>query len=363
MTILEILLSCFFNLNNMINLQRYLDMLSSLNGNLIKQENYLIVDGTNTFMRSAAANPSMNETGQVIGALSGFLLSVGFAIKTLKISNVLIVFDGKNTKKTRTDIYPLYKANRTKLKKISRNELITTIEEDTEALKWQMTKLINYLQLLPVKIILADYFEADDIIAYVANNYLKDKSCYIMSSDKDFYQLINTNIKVWSPTKKRIITESTIREDFLMESYNFVLYKILLGDSSDNIPGVPGLGPKTLLKYFSFLQESTIFNIDDIFKYCEIKIKENTKYGIYQKVLDFKDQLLINEKLIQLQDIQMNNHVKMIIDNSISKEAYRLNKLQLIKSMLEDQIVMAFKDPTKWIKECWVAIDCALIKE
>ena len=340
----------------MLNSNKYLEMLSQLNSTT-KQENYLIVDGTNTFMRSAAANPTMNEVGQVIGALSGFLLSVGSAIKTLKITNVLIVFDGKNTKKTRTDIYPLYKANRTKIKKITRNELITTIEEDTEALKWQMKKLIEYLQLLPVKIILADYFEADDIIAYIVNNYLKDKSCYVMSSDKDFYQLINKNIKVWSPTKKRIISLETIKEEYLLESYNFILLKILIGDSSDNIPGVNGLGPKNLLKYFPFLQDSLIYNINDIFNYCEIQIKEKTKYKIYQKVLDVKDQLLINEKLMQLQNIQMNEHVKIVIDNSIAKEAYKLNKLQLIKLMIEDKVIPSIKDPDKWFRECWHPIE------
>jgi len=294
--------------------RKYLDMLSQMDNIVTKTNNYLIVDGTNTFMRSAAANPTISDAGQAIGALSGTLLSIGYAIKTLKISDVIVVFDGKNTKKTRTDIYSLYKANRTKKKQIIRNDLITSIEEDTEALKWQMTKLIEYLKLLPIKIILADYFEADDIIAYIVNNYFKERTGYIMSSDKDFYQLINDNIKVWSPTKKRIFSKETIKEDFFMEAHNFILFKVLTGDTSDNIPGVSGLGLKTLIKYFPFLQENLIFILEDIFKYCEIKIKEKSKYNIYQKVLDFKDQLLINYKLIQLQNIEMNSNVKIVID-------------------------------------------------
>ena len=345
----------------MIDSQKYLDMISSLDGTHIKQESYLVVDGTNTFMRSAAANPSMSDSGQAVGALSGFLLSVGYAIKTLKTSHVIIVFDGKNTKKTRTDIYPLYKAQRSiKTRKIIKNDLIATIEEDTEALKWQMLKLIEYLKVLPVKIILADYFEADDIIAYIVNNYLKDKPCYIMSSDKDFYQLINDTVKIWSPTKKRIFTKQAIKEDFSLEAHNFILFKVLAGDTSDNIPGVDGLGLKTLLKKFPFLQENLIFILDDIFKYCEIQIKEAKKKDnvtMYQKILDFKEQLLINYKLIQLQDIAMNPNIKIVIDNSISKEPYRLNKLQLLTYLIEDQLTNSIKNPDKWIHDCWHSID------
>jgi DNA polymerase-1 len=347
----------------MIN-SRYLEMMSNLTGSSPKLESYLLVDGTNTFMRSAAANPAMSDSGQAIGALSGFLLSVGFAIKTLKITDVIIVFDGKNTRDSRRKVFPEYKANRDiKTKKLIRNELISSIEEDTEALKWQMSKLIEYIKLLPVKIILADYFEADDIIAYIANNYLKDKRCYIMSSDRDFYQLINDDIKIWSPTKKRVFTKASIKEDFGVETFNFILYKTLLGDKGDNVPGVKGLGGKTLLKYFSFLQENLIYNMDDIFNYCDEQIRNNTKYTIYQKVLDFKKQLLINYQIMQLHDISMSSNTKIIIDNGIKQEPFRLNKFKLLTYILEDQISDTLKNPAIWINECWHTIDCMIAQK
>lgn len=337
---------------------RYLQMLSNLqNNSLEKVDNYLVVDGTNTFMRAAAANPTISDTGQAIGALSGFLLSVGSAIKTLKISDVIIVFDGKNTRVSRQKLFPEYKANRLVRKRIIRNDLITSIEEDQEALKWQLMKLIDYIKILPVKVIIADYFEADDIIAYIVNNYLKDKKSYIMSSDKDFYQLINDNIKIWSPTKKRIFSKEVIKEEYNLHPHNFIILKTLTGDKSDNVPGVKGIRLKTLLKLFPFLQENTIFNIDDIFKWCELKIQEKSKFAGYQNVLDFKEQILINYQIMQLQNISMNSNVKIVIDNSIKKPPYRLNKYQLLKNIIEDQLATSIKNPDKWINECWNRID------
>ena len=81
------------------------------------------------------------------------------------------------------------------------------------------------------------------------SNFHKDNRVIIVSGDQDFYQLCNSNIQVWSPIKKILVNVDDVRSIFGCHPINFPIYKALLGDASDNIPGISGVGPKTIIKY------------------------------------------------------------------------------------------------------------------
>ena len=121
----------------------------------------------------------------------------------------------------------------------------------------QFKRLIEYLQILPITMTYIDYVEADDIIAYLANHYFK-KEVTILSSDKDFLQLVNHRIKVFTPTKKKMYTEKEVREDFGVSAQNLIFYRVLMGDKSDNIKGVNGVGIKTIESKMKFLTENDL---------------------------------------------------------------------------------------------------------
>ena len=218
---------------------------------LYRNSRVLLIDSLNTFLRSFVVVHHLNPQGNHVGGLTGFLKSIGYAIDLINPTRVILVFDGEGASTNKKYLYPDYKANR-HLKKIT-NWDFDNQEEESEAITSQMVRLIQYLKCLPIDIIIEDKIEADDVIGYITT-VLRDE-VYIMSSDKDYLQLVNDKVKVYSPTKKKIYTTNLVKQDTGVPPLNYLNQKVLLGDNGDNVPGVKGLGEKTVNKLFPFLQD------------------------------------------------------------------------------------------------------------
>ena len=128
------------------------------------------------------------------------------------------------------------------------------IEDQQQSMKKQFVRLYEYLQNLPVTLLQVDYVEADDLMAWMANHYFK-KEVVLLSSDKDFLQLVNERIKVYSPVKKVMYDEPLVKEEWGVIPQNLIWYRVIMGDTSDNIKGVNGIGAKTILGKMDFLNE------------------------------------------------------------------------------------------------------------
>ena len=114
----------------------------------------LVVDGLNTFIRSFAANPAINEDGLHIGGLVGFLKSIRYTCDILKPSRCIIVFDGKDGSKRRRKIYPQYKETRKVKKRLNRNvDWGTAPQDEQQSMMSQMGRLVKYLEQLPLTLI------------------------------------------------------------------------------------------------------------------------------------------------------------------------------------------------------------------
>ena len=164
----------------------------------------LVIDGLNTFMRAFAVNPSINDDGLHIGGMIGFLRSIRYTCDILKPSRCIIVFDGKDGSKRRRKIYPEYKGTRKVKQRLNRNvDWGTAPLDEQQSMKQQMGRLIEYLEQLPLTLICIDGIEADDTIGYISQQVLKDSDIFIMSTDKDFLQLVSDRVKVVSPSPKR----------------------------------------------------------------------------------------------------------------------------------------------------------------
>ena len=162
-----------------------------------------MIDGLNTFIRAFSVNPSLNEDGSHVGGLVGFLKSVRFAINKFKPTRCIIVFDGKGGSKPRQKIYSQYKAGRKVRSRLNRNvDWAINPQDEHESMKLQIGRLIEYLEHLPLTLLALDKLEADDIISYVTNVTLKESKTTIMSTDKDFLQLVSPRVSLYSPTKK-----------------------------------------------------------------------------------------------------------------------------------------------------------------
>ena len=211
----------------------------------------LICDGLNTFIRAFGATPATNEDGDHIGGITGFLYSIGKCVRDFKPTRCVVVFDGRGGSKRRKTINKSYKANRANKTRLRRHDhAMATIEDEQDAMRHQFSRLVSYLDNLPVTFLAIDGIEADDTIAYIAELYRdKSKEITIVSTDRDFYQMIDETIRVWSPIKKKMYNAETVHEEFNVTPQNYVMYRTFTGDKSDNIEGVHGIGPKTLLKH------------------------------------------------------------------------------------------------------------------
>lgn len=280
-------------------------------------------------------------------------MSVGYAVKTINPTRVVVIFDGKDGSSKRKAIFPDYKAKRKV--KIRLNRSLDVDSQDTQLL--QLFRLIEYLEIMPITTITIDKSEADDVIAYIANNYLKNKdsNAYIMSSDKDFMQLVDDRIKVWSPTKKKMFEQQDVQADFGVCPQNFALYRSLIGDTSDNIPGVVGLGAPTLLEKFPDLSTQPM-TLDQFFDYARV-LAADSKAKIYQKVLQAESDVRMYYEIIQLNDSNINTSNKIKIMDSLESEVPKLSNIKFHTMLLQDGMTATIKNPELWLREVTKKLD------
>ena len=235
----------------------------------------LLIDGLNLFFRNFAMMNMVNPSGIHIGGLGGFFRSLGAEIRRTQPDQVYVVFDGASSTTNRKNIISEYKSGRED-QRVTNWEVFDSLDDEHDSKVDQIVRVIHYLKTLPVKTVILDKVEADDIIAYLCStlpNHPDDK-IFIVSSDKDFLQLVNKNVIVYRPMEKKYYTEEAFRAKYKMSPQNFILHKTLLGDNSDKIKGVKGLGEKGLLKKFPELSERNL-TFDDIFEICEKKFKDH----------------------------------------------------------------------------------------
>ncbi len=316
----------------------------------------LLVDGLNTFIRCWSANPMMNEDGLHTGGVAGTLKSIGYAIKLINPTRCVIVFDGDGGSVKRRKIYPEYKLHRKSTVRLNRTYEELSEKDSEEANKTkQLVRLAEYLQHLPVNILIADGIEADDTIAYCANEYFKDAMVYIMSSDKDFLQLVTERVKVWSPSKKTMYGPAEVLRDYGIHPANFVLFRAMDGDTSDNIDGVKGVGLKTVVKHFPFLAEPTKKTIKDVIQFAEAN---RGKYKIFDKVVEAAAILERNYALMQLQESIASTMSQLHISDCLNRgKIPRLDRYSLVKLITEDKMWNNLPNHQIWVNETFTGLD------
>ena len=321
---------------------------------LKKYDRVLIIDGLNLFLRNFAVMNVVNEQGVHIGGLGGTLRSIGYLINTIKPTSAYIVFDGMGSSTNRKNLLPEYKSNRN-TGKIMNWEAFDDIDDEDDAKVNQISRLIHYLKCLPVKTISMDKVEADDIIAHLSDQLSTKENAkvFIVSSDKDFLQKVNHNITVFRPIEKEFLTPEKVKAKFEIPPENFILYKTLLGDNSDKIPGVKGLGPGKLFKLFPELK-TQILTLDDIFDICEAKYKEHV---IYSRIIFDKESVLTNYKLMDLSNPMIDDNEKQLIENLITSSTSKLQVDAFIRLYNEDGLKHLIKDTSFWLRDTFKVLN------
>ena len=339
--------------------KKYLSILEEIKKHGGKEESnvndkILICDGLNTFIRVFSAIPTTNDDGIHIGGIIGFLKSIAYTTKMLNTTRTIVVFDGKGGSSRRRKLYPEYKNKRRGKIRLNRINEYENIEDERHSMFMQLSRCVEYLEALPLTIISVDNVEADDVIAYIAKQLLPKSNHIIMSTDKDFLQLVNNRISVWSPTKKKLYKPETLKEEYEITSNNFLTYRILEGDKSDNIPGVNGIGIKTAIKRFPQLLEEKNVSINDILK---ISNKKKDELKIYQNVLDSEKQLKLNYKLMQLNNVDISGGAKLKINRVVNGKIPELAKANFQKMFIEDRMFGALPDVDSWMRLSWAKLN------
>ena len=139
----------------------------------------LIIDGLNLYLRTFAVNGMLNDRGVPIGGMMGFMKSLAYAIRETNPTRVMVIYDGAGGSQRRRKMSPNYKGNRKPGKRITRWDAFKNVEEEKQAMKIQFSRLLEYLDTLPINVISIDRIEADDTISYITNNLLKYINIFI----------------------------------------------------------------------------------------------------------------------------------------------------------------------------------------
>ena len=248
------------------------------------KKHLVIIDGLSFLFRAYhAVRPLTRKDGLHTNALYGFAQMMIKVVRDLEPDMCCVALDSK-TPTFRKEMYPPYKAHRS--------------EPDAEMLE-QLPYFEPLIKAFGICGIRVDGVEADDIIATLAKQYRDDAKITIVSSDKDLMQLLGGSVYMLDTMKSKTMDPDSVREKFGVGPDKVIEVQALIGDSSDNIPGVPGVGPKTaekLINQFGSL-ENLYKNLDEV-----------PQDKLRQKLADNEEQAFLSQQLVTLkQDVPLND--------------------------------------------------------
>ena len=202
---------------------------------VIKIKELILVDGSSYLFRAFHALPPLiNSRGQSTGAVKGVINMTRALLKKSPHENIAMVFDAKG-KTFRNDLYPDYKSNRPPM---------------PDELRSQIAPIHEIITAMGIPLIIVEGVEADDVIGTLANQATAmGIRTLISTGDKDLAQLVNSNVALMNTMTNEELDEGGVLKKFGVTPARIIDYLALMGDKSDNIPGVPGVGPKTAVKW------------------------------------------------------------------------------------------------------------------
>ena len=271
-----------------------------------KTDHFYLIDGSGYIFRAYYALPplSRKSDGLPTGAVSGFcsmlfkLLEDSRSDDSIhKPTHFAVIFDSAR-KNFRNDIYSDYKANRSE----APEDLIPQFEyirKSVEAFNLPSIELLNY--------------EADDLIATYAKQIIKaGAKVTVISSDKDLMQLVSDNVRLYDPMKSKVLGEKEVIEKFGVKPEQVIDVQSLAGDSSDNVPGVPGIGIKTASELINKYK-----TLDILLKRAN-EIPQNKRR---ETLLANKEKAILSRKLVTLKDnVPVKDELSSFILKEIEKE-------------------------------------------
>ena len=307
-------------------------------------DNFIIIDGSSYLYRAFYALPNLKtSSGLNSGAIHGFANMLNRILNEYSPKYLVMVFDAKG-KNFRHDIYDEYKANR--------NSMPAELSEQTGA-------IINLVEALGVMVIQQKGVEADDVIASLARQIkIKNSKTIISSGDKDLAQLVDENTILMNNFDYKVLDVEGVKAKFGVWPNHIFDYLCLVGDTSDNIPGVPKVGPKTAVTLLE--QYNDLDNIIENSSQLKGKLKENIESSLEtielaKKLVALKDNLKLSLDPDQLKrgsadKTKLETIIKKYELKTLSEKLNIKTKKEVIKK--DYNLIKNLKELKKIIKKC-----------
>mgnify|MGYP003111643218 CR=1 FL=1 len=293
----------------------------------------LIIDALNMFLRAYIVDPSLSTNGDPIGGFKGSLKIVQKLVRMTTPEEIVIVWDGPDGSRKRRTMDKNYKEGRKPIR-LNRDVKALTEVEEMQNRVWQQRRAIEYFNEMPIVQIMLPEVEADDVISYLTKMpYYDGWQKVIVSNDKDFYQLCDEETVVYRPTSDTIYNKNRIVEELGVHPRNMALARALVGDNSDNLPGIKSVGFKSIQRRLGFLAADKDYTIDDLVTYCE---NVDKKLKFHENILSGQGTIEHNYKMMQLYSPMLSPQSKDFIRNAVENFECNFNKIEIIKKMRDD---------------------------
>ena len=299
----------------------------------MENKKLLIIDGLNMFLRNYIVNPALAPNGHPIGGCIGFIKSLQKVCGMFTPDEIIIAWDGHSGSSKRKEMNKGYKDGR---KPVRFNRRMVELNESEQKLNKaeQYVKLVEYLNETPTIQIVVDYVEADDIIAYACgHDKYRGWDKYIVSSDRDFFQLLGDGVYLYRPIQKKLVDKSSLMDEHGIHPNNFALARAIAGDKSDNLPGIPRAGLKTIKNRFPFMGNEEVQTVESLAEFCRnvdkpVKLHENILSGL--------DLIESNYDIMQLYKPVMSGTSRQKVEFSLNNFEPEWNKIQFQKYLMRD---------------------------
>lgn len=293
----------------------------------------IVIDALNMFLRAYIVDPSLSSNGQPIGGIKGSFKILQKLVRMTNPDAVVIAWDGPNGSAKRRAMDKDYKAGRKPLR-LNRAVHNLTDDEVINNKMWQQTRIIEYFNEMPIIQVMIPEIEADDVISYICQMpYYKEWEKVIISNDKDFLQLCDEQTVLYRPTVDELMNQKRIIEHYGIHPTNMALARAIVGDTSDNLPGIKGAGLVSVKKRLSFLASEKDYTIDEVIQFCE---NADSKIKFFSNIVAGQDIIEHNYKMMQLYSPQLSVQSKDFVKNAVENFECNFNNIEIIKKMRQD---------------------------
>jgi DNA polymerase I len=267
-----------------------------------------------------------------MGGCIGFLKTLRKLTEEMQPRMIYTCWESGGSARRRA-LYPQYKLNRqpAKLNRFYEDDIPDTDDNKQH----QLEALIHMTKNVPICQLYTPDCEGDDLVAYLCRGALRDANKIVLSSDKDMNQLLDDNTKIYSLHKKTFVTVQTVIDEFRVLPKHFALAKSLCGDSGDNVPGIRGMGFKTVARLFPILGLADDLLVQDVVNYAQTHVAESK---IFKRVVDQQADVHRNWQLVHLDGSMLSATQQHKLDDRIAAFVPRADRIGLIKCLIKEGV-------------------------